>query len=199
MTIENIIGLILYIIPGFLAMEVYHAAYPVRERDNFILSTWSIIYGAAISSFVKFIDSHLLKNALHSDSSSLPSFSFLIVLIVFGLLVGFLGVLFNKIRFWISQKWPKFKKIAPIPQSTWAKINAYSNIDWAVVFLDDGSIYLGWIKDYTYDPNSENQDFLLSHASCVDESLNIKYEITGCGVYMNTKNIKRIEFVQGRT
>jgi hypothetical protein len=53
MTVENIIGLILYIAPGFLAMEVYHAFYPVRERNNFILSTWSIIYGVTVSAIVR--------------------------------------------------------------------------------------------------------------------------------------------------
>ena len=199
MSIEEIIGLILYIAPGFLTMEVYHAFYPVRERNNFILSTWSIIYGVTISALVRGIDSALLNNILQSSQNTFPSFSFIIVLFFVGILVGLFLVLINIIRFRISQKWPQFKKIAPDPRSTWARINQPSNEDWAAVFLDDGAIYLGWIKYYTFDPNADNQDFLLSHAKRVDENLKIKYEIDGSGVYINTKDVKRIEFLKGGT
>jgi hypothetical protein len=199
MAIEHIIGLILYIAPGFLTMEAYHAFYPVRERNNFILSTWSIIYGVAISAVVRSIDSTLLNNLLQSKTRSFPSLPLIMVLFLFGILAGLLLVLINRIRFRIAQKWPKLKKIAPDPHSTWAIINQSSNRDWAVAFLDDGAIYLGWIKYYSFDPNADNQDFLLSHAKRVDEQLKVKYEIDGNGVYMNTKNIKRIEFSKGET
>ena len=141
MSIEHIIGLILYIAPGFLTMEVYHAFYPVRERNNFILSTWSIIYGVAISAVVRSLDSTLLHNLLQSKTRAFPSLSLIMVLFLFGISTGLLLVLINGIRFRIAQKWPKFKKIAPDPQSTWAIINQSSNRDWAVVFLDDGAVY----------------------------------------------------------
>ncbi|UCH94554.1 MAG: hypothetical protein JSV88_30400 [Candidatus Aminicenantes bacterium] len=199
MSIEEIIGLILYIAPGFLTMEVYHAFYPVRERNNFILSTWSIIYGVTISAFVRGIDTALLNNILQSNKNTFPSFPFIMVLFFVGILVGLFLVLINRIRFGISQKWPQIKGMAPDPRSTWAKINQPANEDWATVFLDDGAIYLGWIKYYTFDPNADNQDFLLSHAKRVDENLNIKYEIDGLGVYINTKDVKRIEFLKGET
>ncbi len=199
MSIENIIGLILYIAPGFLTMEIYHAFYPVRERNNFILSTWSIIYGVTISAIVRGIDSILLNNILKSNKSTFPSFPFIVVLFTVGIIIGLLLVLINRIRFQISQKWPQFKAISPDPRSTWARINQPSNEDWAVVFLDDGAIYLGWIKYYTFDPNADNQDFILSHAKRVDENLNVKYEIDGFGVYVNTTNVNRIEFLKGQT
>lgn len=199
MSIEEIIGLILYIAPGFLTMEVYHVFYPVRERNNFILSAWSIIYGVTVFTLVRSIDSALLNNILQSNKKTFPTFPFIIILFFFGILVGLFLVLINRFRFVISQKWPQFKVIAPDPRSTWAKMNQPSNEDWAVVFLDDGSIYLGWIKYYTFDPNADNQDFLLSHAKRVDEKLNIKYEIDGFGVYLNTKDVKRIEFLKGQT
>lgn len=196
MTIENIIGLILYIAPGFLTREILHAFYPVRERTEFIQTTWSIIYGITVSSFVRGVDTALLNNILQSNVKAIPSFPFIMVLFLVGVLLGLFLVLINWLRFRISQKWPKFKKLAPDPQSIWAKINQPSNEEWALVFLDDGAIYLGWIKYYSYDPNADSQDFLLSHAKRVDESLNIKYEIEGIGVYLNTKNIKRIEFLK---
>jgi hypothetical protein len=99
MTVENIIGLILYIAPGFLAMEVYHAFYPVRERNNFILSTWSIIYGVTVSAIVRGIDSALLNNILKSNKSTFPSFPFIIVLFTVGIIIGLIGVLINRKQF----------------------------------------------------------------------------------------------------
>jgi len=199
MAIENIIGLILYIAPGFLTREILRAFYPVRERTDFIQTTWCIIYGIIVSSAVRGIDSTLLNNLLKSNGKGFPSFPFIMVLFLAGILLGLFLVLINWLRFRVSQKWPKFKKLSPDPQSIWAKINQPSNEEWALVFLDDGAIYLGWIKYYSYDPNADSQDFLLSHAKRVDETLNIKYEIQGIGVYLNTKNIKRIEFLKNES
>ena len=68
---------------------------------------------------------------------------------------------------------------------------------WAVIFLDDNSIYLGFIGTYRYDPDATDQDFLLAKAKRVDENLNVQYEIDGLGVYLNTRNVKRIEYYQG--
>jgi hypothetical protein len=65
-----------------------------------------------------------------------------------------------------------------------------------VVYLDDGSIYLGWIKDFTFDPDADDNDFLLADAKRVDDQLAEKYAVTGRGVYLNTRNVKRIEFVK---
>jgi len=102
-----------------------------------------------------------------------------------------------KFRLWISGKSTFLKHFAPPPLSYWAEIIMKSFDNWAVIFLDDGSIYLGWIKNFNMDLKSENQDFLLSNAKRVDENLNEMYPVTGIGVYLNTKNIKRIEFLVG--
>lgn len=75
-------------------------------------------------------------------------------------------------------------------------VNSPDNKDWAVIFLDDGSIYSGWISDYRFDPDSSDQDFLLSKAKRVDDDLSPMYEINGIGVYLNTRNVRRIEFVK---
>jgi len=64
------------------------------------------------------------------------------------------------------------------------------------VYLDDGAIYLGWIKEYTFDPDVESNDFLLAGAKRVDDNLNTTYLVNGQGVYLNTRNVKRIEFVR---
>jgi hypothetical protein len=76
-------------------------------------------------------------------------------------------------RFKIAAHWSRFEGIAPDPQSIWVKVNRPSN-DYAVVYVDDGSVYLGWIKDYTFDPDAEDNDFLLADAKRLDEQLSCK-------------------------
>jgi len=54
---------------------------------------------------------------------------------------------------------------------------------------------LGWIKDFTFDPDAEDNDFLLADAKRVDDQLTAQYIVTGRGVYLNTRDVKRIEFI----
>ena len=79
----------------------------------------------------------------------------------------------------------------------WVDVNDRTNKDWAIVYLDDGSIYLGWISNYTFNPNQQNHDFLLSNAKRLYDNLMVMYEIDGCGIYINTRDVKRIEFRSG--
>ena len=195
MSIETIIGLVLYIVPGFLALELYHYVYPIKDRDNFIISTWSIIFGVLITGFLKWFDYCYLNNALRSNDNTFPSFLFIIVLIVSGLLIGALGIACHILREKLSKR---FFFLEIPSQSLWKKIINNSNEDWVVVFLDDESIYLGWIQEFTANPNNENQEFLLNNAARVDENLEVVYEVTGIGVYLNTKNVKRIEFIRNK-
>lgn len=197
MPAKNIIEFILYITPGFIALEFYHAFYPVKERSDFVQIAWSIIYGVIIFSLVRWVDENLLNYALNSNKLGFPDFRFIIILLGTGLVVSGFMILIHIIRFKLSIISPKISKIAPDPYSIWAKVNQPSNKDWAVVFLDDGSIYIGWISKYKFDPNIENQDFLLTRAKRVGGDLKEKYIVDGIGVYLNTKDVKRIEFVKG--
>jgi Family of unknown function (DUF6338) len=80
------------------------------------------------------------------------------------------------------------------PSEHLGEVNQQST-EYAVIYLDDGAIYLGWIKEYTFVPDAESNDFLLAGARRVDEHLNTIYLVNGQGVYLNTRNVKRIEFV----
>ena len=66
------------------------------------------------------------------------------------------------------------------------------------VTLTDGSKYLGWISEWTYDPNESDQDFLLSNAQKIDENFNMIYEIDGKGIYLRTSWVVSIEFFKGQ-
>jgi hypothetical protein len=190
---------VLYVIPGFIALEVYRAAYPVKTRSDFVSLTWSAIFGIMISYFLIWINGTLLSNVLHYTAGSLPSFEFLLGLICFGLAIGLIRILLHFLRFKVAASYKAFRGLNPDPQSVWVQVNRTNNRQWATVFLDDASIYLGFIETYKYDPDAIDQDFLLGQARRVDENLNVLYSVDGLGVYLNTKNVKRIEFYKGES
>jgi len=121
----------------------------------------------------------------------------LLLLIGAGIVVGLLRAGLRQVRFWLSQKTGWLDRIEPDSQSIWAVINGARNEDWAIVFLNDGSTYRGYIRKFTFDPDALDQDFLLSDASRVDEDLSERYPITGQGVYLRLKDVSRIEFLLG--
>lgn len=198
MSINSLVEIVLYVLPGFLASEVYRAFYPVRERGQFPQLAWSIAIGVLLTATIVAIDEAWLGGILGASKSGFPNLGFLLALFGTGLALGGISAGQRRLRFRLSSRHPNLQWLTPDPQSIWIHVNRPANEDWAVVFLQDGAIYLGYIKYYRYDPNQSNQDFLLSFARRVDADLQTKYEITGQGVYLNTRDVLRIEFIRGR-
>ena len=198
MPTEKIVEFVLYITPGFLAIEIYRSIYPGKPLSEFSKITWSVIYGVLIYIGVRWIDNRYLCNFLNSKSPDFPNLRFTLGLFAASIIIGCSRSFLHFARFELGTKFYILKGLIPDPQSIWAKINQPTNHDWAVVYLDDSSIYLGYIGEYTFDPSVENQDFLLSDAKRVDENLKEIYLINGIGVYLNTRNVKRIEFLKSQ-
>ncbi len=197
MDMEDLLESILYLAPGFVALEFYRYIYPAKFRNQFTQISWSLITGFFIYVILLLLDRKFFGNSVVTDNEGFPTIWYVLFIPPVGFLFGCILVLVHysrvKIAGWF--KWSDF--IAPDSLSTWATINKSWNRDWAVVYLRDGSIYLGGISSYTYDPNSKDQDFLLGNALRVDEDLQRKYNVDGAGVYLNTKDVIRIEFVKG--
>jgi len=191
---EHIVEFFLYVMPGFVALQFYRAKYPARQLSDSLQIAWSLIYGVILAAFVRWVDDCCFHGWLQTKATGFPAFRLVIALMVSGLLGGAILIAAAWCRFEVARRFPRWAGIEPDPQSIWAKINRPSN-DYAVVYLDDGSIYLGWIKDFTFDPDADDNDFLLADAKRVDDQLAEKYAVTGRGVYLNTRNVKRIEFV----
>jgi len=191
---EHIVEFFLYVMPGFVALQFYRAKYPAKQLSESLQVAWSLIYGVIPAAFVRLIDDRLCHGWLQTKATGFPAFRLVMALIVAGLVGGAVLIANDWCRFEVARRFPRWTSLAPDPQSIWAKINRPSD-DYAVVYLDDGSIYLGWIKDFTFDPDAEDNDFLLADAKRVDDQLVEKYAVTGRGVYLNTRDVKRIEFV----
>lgn len=139
----------------------------------------------------------ILCGYLEIDKTGFPSFKHIIALIIISIIFSHFLVLWDKFRARID--W-KFIFKAPVLPSVWAETikKAASNEEWAFVFLKDGWIYRGWISQYTYDPDAAFQDFILSNAALFDSEFNHIYDISNAGcVYIDTRNVSRIEFEKG--
>lgn len=183
--------------PGFLALHIYRSVYPVKGLSEFLQVAWSLIYGVLLASLVRGIDATYLGQRLHSADDGFPRLPFILALLTAGVIWGFSLVGFNRVRSYLSESLPSLEFIEPDVQSIWAKVNRAQVTDWAVIFTDDGAIYMGWIEEFTYDPDAEDNDFLLSEAERLNDDFTSRYKVDGQGVYLNTRNVKRIEFVKG--
>src|SRR5260370_1207524 len=191
---EHLVDFLVYVMPGFIAHQFFRAKYSAKKLSEFVQVAWSLIYGVILATLVRSADGRFLHGSLHSNATGFPASRFVLALLLACLLGGVVLIGLNYARFFVAAHWPRWEGIAPDPQSIWAKVNRPSN-DYAVVYVDDGSIYFGWIEDYTFDPDAEDNDFLLADAKRVDEQLTEKYSVTGQGGYLNTRNVKRIEFL----
>ena len=196
----RLIEFFLYLVPGFIALEIYRARHPAKKTSDFTRATWSVVYGVVIYAAVRWVDDILFSGSLRgntSDTDVFPNAGFIIILFLVGICVGLLQIGTDAARFHLGTRINRLGWLTPGYISIWSRINAPTNNDWAVVFLRDGATYIGSIAEYSFDPNAEDQDFLLSNAKRVDEQLNEQYSIDGLGVYLNTRDVRRIEFLQG--
>ena len=197
MPTDTLSEFILYIMPGFIAILIYRSVYPVRKRENVELFVVSILIGLIVVNFIKWIDIKFFNNFLNSENSSIPDIKFTMALIVSGVIVGVLLILQVSVRNFLGNNIKRLNFLVTKPDTVWQIVNSKKNKDWALVFLNDNNIYLGWIKEYTFFPDSNDYEILLTKAKNVDDKLQTKYEVNGYGVYLRCSNIKRIEFLIG--
>ena len=197
MPTENLLEFLLYIAPGFLAVELYNYYFPVKERNSFTQIAKSVICALVIISVVQYLDQNNFAYFLQSTSPGLTNTKYIIALFLGGIIAGFLAVFQLKVRSSLAENYQNLSWLAKEPDSIWQKINSPTNNDWAVVHLNDASIYLGWITEYQSDPNLNDQDFILNNAKRITEDFEEIYIVDGIGVYFNTKNVNKIEFFKG--
>ena len=118
-------------------------------------------------------------------------------LVVAGFIIGIARAGLRQLRFILSRRFAYFKWLAPDASSIWARVNQKGTNQWAVVFLGNDIQYLGYVKYFRNDPDAIDQDFLLAESFRVDNKRRIIYSVDGVGVYLNTRDVRRIEFLDG--
>ena len=195
MGFSDIVQFLLYVIPGFISIEYFRARFPAKARTDFITISWSIVFGVGITSLLIWLDSHSFHGILGYQPTGFPSLPFLASLVAAGFLIGILRVGLRQMRFLLSRSIPSLSWLTPDVNSIWARVNQTGTDQWAMVFLDDDIQYIGYIRYFRNDPDANDQDFLLAESFRVDKNRKVIYSVEGVGVYLNTRDVRRIEFL----
>lgn len=195
-------GLLAVVVPGVVAVELFRVAYPAARRDWLSTLLWVAMWGAICAATALWFDRAVFDGAAGvsaSLSDGQLGVGFVLTLLVTGLLAGGLRIATRSVRFFIARSLPALQWLRPDHPPVWVSANMpFVNDDWAVVYLHDGSIYLGWISQFGYDPRREHQDFVLQDARRLEEDLGERYRVAGSGVYLNTQQVARIEYWTGK-
>lgn len=177
-------------------MQIYRTRFPAKRLSQFEVIVWSVLHsfvvhlgiaGAAV--LLGRSDLDLLNQA--KNSSIHPST--IAVLLGGGIGWGAVLVAFH----WFRIKLP----FLPSPDSLaiWPLAAGGSAEDelWVIARTKQGSLYLGWVEKYSFDPTAEDHEFLLRPAYVVDTDLNVERDLAEGGVYLNTRDVESLEMIPG--
>lgn len=176
MNIASIISIVpqilLLIIPGFLALRIEEHFYPKKKHNDFDTTLYSVFYSTIISvifQLTKFIISTLFPNFW----MKVPK-----------------NIVFKQIIYWsmaviLSFAWIKLqkkgfgksfnKKMKPF-QSVWEVFMSEADGKWAMVYLKNGLVYMGTIRQFTDDPSESIREIKIE--DCDVYQINPKYSET---------------------
>lgn len=196
MSVDNIANILLFVIPGFISTEIYHRKYPAKKDSDFARFAWSVVASLFIFALAKGTDSRLGLGLIPSEGSANPKALTVVALLSAGLFLGLARLGIRSLRLELALRCPRMKWLSPSSFTTWPYVHV-PPVEWAAVTLNDGTKYLGWIENWTHDPDEPEFDFLLKDARRVDEHLNTMYEIRGKGIYIRSSSLRSIEFYSG--
>lgn len=189
MPFSNVILIIMFVVPGFIANRIYGSYYAGIKDSDFGRIVSSIIY----SIICLLITTGLFalcggKFSFDTDGKSI-TLTQIVVLIAVSYLYGFALIGIEKFK---RKYFPGQIK----EQSTWAHINSVHKNSWVVVHLKNGDKFLGWIRYWKFDPNSPCEfDLFISDVDKVDEKLTVEYHLNGPGLYVISTEVSHIEYL----
>lgn len=193
----SVLVLLLYLLPGFLAMQLYQARYPAKPMSRFEAAGWSILHSFIIllglASLADIFSCEALDVLSYRTNSEIQPMT-IAVMLGGGVIWGGLLIAWH----WLRIKFAFFP--TPDPQAIWPVVvdNVPKEKLWVLVRTKQGTLYLGWVKEYSFDPTAEDHDFLLRPAYLVDNNLHVRRDLTQGGVYLNTRDIESLEMIPGK-
>ena len=183
MGIQNVYELLIYIVPGFIANEIYGAKYPGKKISDLDKIIWSLIYTIIILALIQLFPWIKLTELQNNSSLILISF----ILILSGIIFGGLLILWRKVR-------TKLGFLSPAPISVWSNVLEKFESCWVIVTLTDGKTrFIGWVSLYTSDPNEVTQELYLKEVQVVDIDNRPIRNIGGDGIFLKTDQIQSME------
>ena len=196
MFITDLVYIIALIMPGYIAISIFDVKYPPIKNSFGEKSLLSLVYSLVIISTLLFIvgeDTFTITKTSKDGISIISKEIFIVV--GTGIISGILLILFSELKFWLSRRYENLQWLEPGYRSVWARMNYKNRFQenrWCQVILNDGSNYIGWIKDWSYDPNEREFDFYLRETEQVGDMCN-NYELEG--VYIKSENISHIKYI----
>lgn len=196
----NVFAIMLYLVPGFIARQVYRWRYTAARASDLESLIWSLVHtfiiyvGLTVVSVVTHLPTLNLIGRLREAQGAIPiDTSIVVVLLVSGIVWGLLMSLLH----WARSRIPFLP--TPDPQGIWPYITqlAPEHELWALVRTKDGPLYLGWIDSYAFNPDEPDQDFYLKPALRVDEAMQVQQDLSAGGVYLNTRDVRSVELIEG--
>lgn len=188
--------LLLYLVPGFLATQLYRARYPAKRVSQFEVVVWSVLH-----SFIVHLILALLSRMLHSNDLNLLTQNngstiearTIAILVAGGSVWGLVLIGCH----WLRIKLPFLP--SPDPLAIWPLVAGAIDKEqlWALARTKQGQLYLGWIEQYSFDPEAEDHEFLLCPAYLVNEDLAVQRDLHVGGVYLNTRDLDSLERIPG--
>lgn len=177
--------LLTYIVPGYLTIWVYRNLRPNKRRSDLELTLWAILWSSLftfVTSFfygglaawihsrgVPFLGQQVLARVL---LASVTGF------VVGGIAGSTLKLLSGQAWFlgflrWIAEQWG-FNALSNFKESrVWNQVMARQpGRAWAIVTLQSGIRYLGYVEQYTLDPNVDQLEMHLTYYSEVIKDQN---------------------------
>ena len=183
MGIENIYLLLIFIVPGFLANEVYRSVYPAKKISDLDKTIWSLLYTIFILAALQLLGYKILEE--FSDSFSIVFYS--IIPILMGVWLGGMLIIWRKLR-------SLMPFLEPSSVSVWSEVLEKPKSCWVVVALADGvTHYMGWVDLYSSDPNEQTQELFLKDVMLVDKQRTLIQRINGDGIYLKSDMIMSLE------
>ena len=186
--------LLMILLPGFIAVEIYRKFFPAIKFRWLIYTGWVVINGVLIWSLLVSIEERIY-NTSWGLLDGTGSFLGILFLFILGVIAGLIRVVFRMTGFKLAKNLNVLRWLKPEKGSIWMNVNEKNGgNEWVIVYLSDGSIYLGWVSQFANHPEQPNQEFVLQNARRLDEAHKQLYEIVGAGVYLNTRDVIRIEY-----
>lgn len=206
MSFRDFFQILAYILPGFVAYEIYASQIQPRRRTGVEFSLISLILSLLVVLITKAIGRTFHISSLDIPFSNLgqgvTSYAHFLWLLGVAISLGFVGA--------VLDYWNVFTHIANQiirvgtagrmgarsvrGPTVWVTVLRESEGRWVVVRTLSGPAYIGFLEYFSRDPRDPTQEIYLTAASYLDdETGEVGKAIDGPGVLLERKNIATIE------
>ncbi|MBW1615750.1 MAG: hypothetical protein JRJ49_04275 [Deltaproteobacteria bacterium] len=191
----DIIKLLRYLIPGFIAASIFYSLTPFPKQSPFERTVQALVFTIFIQALVYGVKSILIfigyKYALLKWDANSELIWSIIIAILLGLTFSYLinnDKIHEKLRNWNITKETSYF-------SEWySSFSNKENVTYIVLHFENGRRLYGWPKEFPSAP--EKGHFIIEEASWLDDDNN-EIKITGVkSVLIDVKKINLIEFME---